>query len=165
MVLLLIAGLMLTAMPSSYGLLVIPFVILGAGIGLQITATAKVAVDEGSGAGEGVASGVYKAASMIGGSLGVATSVAIFQSSAQSHFQDALGAVTATGDQIGRMLSVLTGALRPAVLDGLLGTRTQQVVEDTFRAAAGSAMWLLVAAAAVGIVTSWLLLVRAPRRR
>jgi len=164
MVLLLIAGLMLTAMPASYAVLVIPFVILGAGIGLQITATAEVAVDEGSGAGEGVASGVYKAASMIGGSLGVAASVTIFQSRARSHFQGALGAVRATGDQLGKMLSVLTGALRPATLDGLLGTRTQQVIEDTFRAAVGNAMWLLVAAAAVGIVTSWLLLVRGAGR-
>jgi len=160
MVLLLIAGLMLTAMPASYGILVIPFVILGAGIGLQITATAVIAVDEGSGAGEGVASGVYKASSMIGGSIGVAASVTIFQSSARSHFQDVLGAAHATGDQLGQMLSVLTGALRPAVLDGLLGARTQEVVEDTFRAAVGNAMWLLVAAAAVGILTSWLLLVR-----
>lgn len=31
-------------------------------------------------------------------------------------------------------------------------------------AAVGNAMWLLVAAAAIGIVTSWLLLVREPRR-
>ena len=101
---------------------------------------------------------------MIGGSLGVAASVTIFQSSARSHFQGALGAVHATGDQLGKMLSVLTGALRPATLDGLLGTRTQQVIEDTFRAAVGNAMWLLVAAAAVGIVTSWLLLVRGAGR-
>ena len=155
-----VAGLMLTQMPASYGVLVVPFVVLGAGIGLQITATAAVAVDEGSGAGEGVASGVYKAASMIGGSLGVAASVTIFQSSARSHFQDLLDGVQATGEQLGQMLSVLTGALRPAVLDGLLGSRTQQVVEDTFRAAVGDAMWLLVAAALVGIVTSWWLLVR-----
>ena len=49
-------------------------------------------------------------------------------------------------------------------MDGLLGARTQQVIEDTFRAAVGNAMWLLVAAAAVGIVTSWLLLVRGAER-
>lgn len=163
MVLLLVAGVMLTQMPASYGVLVIPFLVLGAGIGLQITATAAVAVDEGSGAGEGVASGVYKAASMIGGSLGVAASVAIFQSSARTHFQDLLGGVQATGDEIARMLSVLTGALRPAVLDPLLGARTQQVVEETFRAAVGSAMWLLVAASLVGILTTWWLLVRRAR--
>ena len=160
MVLLLVAGLMLTQMPADYALLVVPFVILGAGIGLQITATAAVAVDEGSGAGEGVASGVYKAASMIGGSLGVAASVTIFQSSARSHLQDLLDGAQATGEQLAQMLSVLTGALRPAVLDGLLGSRTQQVVEDTFRAAVGDAMWLLVAAALAGILTSWWLLVR-----
>ena len=59
---------------------------------------------------------------MIGGSLGVAASVTIFQS------------------------------------------HTQQVIEDTFRAAVGNAMWLLVAAVAVGIVTSWLLLVRGAER-
>ena len=70
------------------------------------------------------------------------------------------GDFVSAGDEIARMLSVLTGALRPAVLDPLLGARTQQVVEETFRAAVGSAMWLLVAASLVGILTTWWLLVR-----
>lgn len=163
MALLVAACAILTHMPEGYAGLLVPFVLLGAGIGLQITPTASVAVEAGAQAGEGVASGVYKASSMIGGSLGVAAATAIFQSSARSEFTSLAGAVRVSGDELARVLQVLTGSVPSRVLEPLLGARVEAVVLQTFRTAVGSSMWLMVGAGIAGLLSTWWLLIRAPR--
>ncbi len=55
------------------------FVVLGCGIGLIITAITRAAVDPVEPAQSGIASGIFKAGSMLGGTLGVAASMAMFQ--------------------------------------------------------------------------------------
>ena len=114
MVLLAVACVLLLDLSGSYNQLIAPFLLLGAGIGLQITPCAAVAVEDPDGAGEGVASGVYKASSMIGGSLGVAIATTVFQIRARSELDRLLAPFDPTQQQLDDLLSVLTGAVDAA---------------------------------------------------
>jgi len=55
------------------------FIVLGCGVGLIITAITQAAIDPVEPDQAGVASGIFKAGSMLGGTLGVAASMAVFQ--------------------------------------------------------------------------------------
>ena len=55
------------------------FIVLGCGVGLIITAITQAAIDPVEPEQAGVASGIFKAGSMLGGTLGVAASMAVFQ--------------------------------------------------------------------------------------
>lgn len=140
--------LVLTQLDGSYGSLLPGFILVGIGIGFQITPATELAVTC-SGTGEGAASGVYKATSMIGGSIGVALATAVFQSVASSNLGDRITAspATFTGQDETGLLDVLTGSgsavgLSPAVSDAVNGA---------FEAAAGDAMYVGAAAAVIGL--------------
>jgi hypothetical protein len=147
----------LTQLDGSYGSLLPGFILVGIGIGFQITPATELAVTC-SGTGEGAASGVYKATSMIGGSIGVALATAVFQSVASSSLGDQIAASPGTfaGQDETSLLSVLTGSgsaagLSPAVTDA---------VNRAFEAAAGDAMYVGAAAALIGLALALTLLGR-----
>lgn len=147
--------LVLTQLDGSYGSLLPGFILVGIGIGFQVTPATELAVTC-SGTGEGVASGVYKATSMIGGSIGVALATAVFQSVASSNLGDRISASpdVFTGQTETGLLDVLTGSgdatgLSPAVIDA---------VDRAFEAAAGDAMYVGAAAALIGLVLALTLL-------
>ena len=147
--------LVLTSLDGTYGSLLPGFILVGVGIGLQITPATELAVTT-SGTGEGVASGVFKATSMIGGSIGVALATAVFQRVASSSLEEKISAAPATftGRTETSLLDVLTGSqtpvgLSPAVTDA---------VDAAFEAAAGDAMFVGLAAAVVGFILAVVLL-------
>ena len=147
--------LVLTSLDGTYGSLLPGFILVGIGIGLQITPATELAVTT-SGTGEGVASGVFKATSMIGGSIGVALATAVFQRVASSSLEEKISAAPATftGRTETSLLDVLTGSqtpvgLSPAVTDA---------VDAAFEAAAGDAMFVGVTAAGIGLVLAIILL-------
>jgi EmrB/QacA subfamily drug resistance transporter len=158
MLLLAAGGMLLTDLTGSYSQLLLPFILLGVGIGLQITPCAAIAVEDAADAGEGVASGVYKASSMIGGSLGVAASTAIFQSSATDELQLLLASANPDQATIDQYLNVLTGSVSVDSLPTIQGVDSQAVVTQAFDAAIAHAMWPSILCGVVGIVVSVLLM-------
>jgi EmrB/QacA subfamily drug resistance transporter len=147
-----------TTLGSSYGQLLVPFVLLGVGVGLQITMTARVSVDDAGDAGEGVASGVYKASSMIGGSLGVAALTAVFQNSSESKLRDF---VSNPGPELlAKMKDVLTGAKSVTELNLPGGVRAQETIDLIFDYALANAMWVAAALSLVGAVACFFLMRR-----
>jgi hypothetical protein len=145
----------LTQLDGSYASLLPGFLLVGIGIGFQITPATELAVTT-SGAGEGVASGVYKASSMIGGSIGVALATAVFQGVASSRLADDIAtspSVFAGQTETG-LLDVLTGSKSAAGLS----SQVMDAVDSAFEAAAGEAMFVGAAAALVGLLLALVLL-------
>jgi EmrB/QacA subfamily drug resistance transporter len=166
MALLAAACVLLLDLSGSYNQLIAPFLLLGAGIGLQITPCAAVAVEDPDGAGEGVASGVYKASSMIGGSLGVAIATAVFQFRARVELDRLLEPFDPTQKQLDDLLSVLTGAVTEAAVAAPPGVDVPSVVTRAFDTAIAYAMLPSLIAAVLGVVAAALLLRdTAPPRR
>ncbi len=146
---------------SEYGPLLVPFILLGVGIGLQITPCAVAAVEDPGEAGEGVASGIYKASSMIGGALGVAVSTAVFQNRARIDLTQLVAQVQPpiypTDDQLETFLGILTGGPGIEQLQAIY-PEVQKAVVIVFDAAIGSAMIPLVAVSVAGaLLAAWLL--------
>jgi EmrB/QacA subfamily drug resistance transporter len=147
----------LTQLDGSYGSLLPGFLLVGIGIGFQITPATELAVTT-SGAGEGVASGVYKATSMIGGSIGVALATAVFQGVASSRLADEIAASPSvfSGQTETGLLDVMTGSSSAAGLS----SQVMDAVNSAFEGAAGDAMFVGAAAALIGLVLALVLLRR-----
>jgi EmrB/QacA subfamily drug resistance transporter len=158
MVLLAAASVLLLELTGSYNQLIVPFLLLGAGIGLQITPCAAVAVEDPDGAGEGVASGVYKASSMIGGSLGVALGTAIFQTRARLELERMLQPFDPTYKQLGEYLDVLTGSAKADDIIPAAGMDVTATVTRAFDVAVAYAMVPSVISAVIGVGVAVLLL-------
>jgi EmrB/QacA subfamily drug resistance transporter len=158
MALLAAASVLLLDLTGSYNQLIIPFLLLGAGIGLQITPCAAVAVEDPDGAGEGVASGVYKASSMIGGSLGVALGTAIFQTRARLELERMLQPYDPTFKQLSEYLDVLTGSAKAADIIPAAGMDVTATVTRAFDVAVAYAMVPSVISAVIGVGVAVLLL-------
>jgi len=158
MALLAVAAFLLTTLGGSYVELLIPFVLIGIGIGLQITPCATAAVEDPGEAGEGTASGIFKAASMIGGSLGVAISTAVFQNVARSDAGSIIPGFTPDAGAIDTILSVLTGGAAVDVLKAVVPGDAQAFITRLFDDAIGAAMWPSIISAVIGVVIAlWLL--------
>jgi EmrB/QacA subfamily drug resistance transporter len=165
MVVLAAAGLLLTDLTGAYSQLLLPFILLGVGVGLQITPCAEVAVEDAVDAGEGVASGVYKTSSMIGGSLGVAASTAIFQTSARNELELLLASANPDKAMIDQFLDVMTGSVSIDSVKDIPGIDAQQVVTQAFDVAVAHALWPSILCGAFGVVIAVVLLRHKGRRR
>ena len=153
MVILGFGSLFLTGLGGSYASLLPGFILVGAGIGLQITPAAELAVGS-SGAGEGVASGVFKAMSMIGGSLGVAISTAVFQNVAVKTFDEPANSALLSGTPQSTLLDVLVGSQPTSTLsDSAL-----QIVYEAFDNGGGAAMIFCAIVCVVGALLAFFLL-------
>jgi predicted MFS family arabinose efflux permease len=151
-----VAAFLLLDLSGNYTQLIAPFILIGIGIGLQITPCAATAVEDPGSAGEGVVSGVFKASSMIGGSLGVAVGTAVFQTDARDQIIERVsGATTETVDKV---LAVLTGGLQLEDVASLLPGDAGQIITDVFDAAVGIAMWPTIAVSLIGVVVAIVLL-------
>ena len=150
------AAFLLLDLTGDYAQLIAPFILIGIGIGLQITPCAAAAVEDPGEAGEGVVSGVFKAASMIGGSLGVAVGTAVFQSSARSQLEAVLSNPPA--DTLAKVLDVLTGGLQLEDVASLIPGDARRVITDVFDAAVGMAMWPTIAVSLIGVIVAIVLL-------
>ena len=151
-----VAAFLLLDLRGDYSQLIAPFVLIGIGIGLQITPCAATAVEDPGDAGEGVVSGVFKASSMIGGSLGVAVGTAVFQSDARSQLTSLLGDPPA--ETLNKVLDVLTGGLAIDDVASLLPGDARQTITDVFDASVGMAMWPTIAVSLIGVIVAIVLL-------
>ena len=117
-----------------------------------------LATEQGREAGEGVVSGVFKASSMIGGSLGVAVGTAIFQSDARSTLADLLGTAKLSPADFDKILSALTGGVRVEDITSLIPGNAQQVITSAFDSAVAAAMWPSIIVSLIGAVVAMVLL-------
>ncbi len=161
MVCLAIAAFLLLDLTGGVSELLLPFGLIGVGLGLQITPCAVAAVEDPGPAGEGAVSGVFKAASMIGASLAVAVGTAVFQSDVRRQLEDILG--TPPTELHGQVLDVLTGGLALGEIADQIPGNAQQVVTDVFDAAVGLAMWPTIAVSLIGVLAAIVLLRGGPR--
>ncbi len=151
-----VAAFLLLNLTGDYSQLIAPFILIGIGIGLQITPCAATAVEDPGDAGEGVVSGVFKASSMIGGSLGVAVGTAVFQSSARSQLESLL--TNPPAETLSKVLDVLTGGLKLEDVASLIPGDARQVITEVFDAAVGLAMWPSIAVSLIGVIVAIVLL-------
>lgn len=151
-----VAAILLLDLSGDYSQLIAPFILIGVGIGLQITPCAATAVENPGEAGEGVVSGVFKASSMIGGSLGVAVGTAVFQTDARDQIAERISG--ATSDTIDKILSVLTGGVQLDDAASLIPGDARAFITDVFDAAVGVAMWPTIAVSLIGVVVAIFLL-------
>ena len=98
---------------------------------------------------------------MIGGSLGVAASAAVFQAAARSNLTTLVAnqqpPIHPTEDQFEQFLGVLTGGTGLQSLEALY-PRVQEAVVVVFDAAVGAAMWPSMIISVIGaILAIWLL--------
>jgi len=145
--------LLLTTLDQTYASLIPGFILVGIGVGLQITPATELAIDS-AGVGEGVASGAFKSTSMIGGSLGVAAATAVFQNVSSTDLGGQIHRGLAAGLDKTHLLDVMTGSYRPEGLPESVISLTHLAFDD----GAGYAMWVAAGAALIGIVTSAILL-------
>jgi len=117
------------------------FIILGFGVGLIITAITRAAVDPVEPEQAGVASGIFKAGSMLGGTLGVAASMAVFEHVARA-----------------KALAVFGPHYH------YQGTETHSSHHEIFLAGMSSAMWLSVILSIVAVVVAVLLIKERKKR-
>ena len=151
-----VAAFLLLDLTGDYSQLIAPFILIGIGIGLQITPCAATAVEDPGDAGEGVVSGVFKAASMIGGSLGVAVGTAVFQSSARGQLESILSNPPA--ETLAKVLDVLTGGLTLDDVASLIPGDARAVITEVFDAAVGMAMWPTIVVSLIGVIVAIVLL-------
>lgn len=151
-----VAAVLLLNLSGDYTALIAPFILIGVGIGLQITPCAATAVEDPGSAGEGVVSGVFKASSMIGGSLGVAVGTAVFQSSARDRLAQILPMPSA--ESVDRVLSVLTGGVRLEDVASLIPGDAQGLITDVFDSAVGLAMWPTIVVSLIGVAVAIVLM-------
>jgi len=120
---------------TTYGGLIIPFILMGVGIALVMSPMSTAAMNAVSVQKSGVASGVLQMSRMIGASVGVAATGAIFQAQLGSGFNPA-------------QLSTASDQARATFVDAL-----------------GSAMLLAAIVVVAGLVVSLMLVRRARPRR
>jgi len=105
---------------TTYGYLVIPFTLMGLGIALVMSPMSAAAMNAVSVQKAGVASGILQMARMVGGTVGVAATGAIFQSELGSGFDPA---TLATGGEAARahFIDAMSAALLLAAAVSALG--------------------------------------------
>jgi EmrB/QacA subfamily drug resistance transporter len=105
---------------TTYGYLVLPFTLMGVGIALVMSPMSAAAMNAVSVQKAGIASGILQMARMVGGTVGVAATGAIFQSELGSGFDPA---ALATGGEAARahFIDAMSAALLLAAAVSALG--------------------------------------------
>jgi MFS family permease len=141
---------------TGYGTLLPAFIVLGLGIALTMSPMSTAAMNAVDVTKAGVASGVLSMGRMVGGSLGVAVTGALFQGAFTSRLDQLMGHTSkATSDKLFEAVS----SGQSSKLGG--GAQAQRMVgdaHDAFVHALAGSMRLSLAVVAVGLVTAAALL-------
>ncbi|MCB0860443.1 MAG: MFS transporter [Solirubrobacterales bacterium] len=136
------------------------FIILGLGIGLTMSPMSTAAMNAVPRTKAGVASGVLSMFRMVGGTFGVATLGALFQSEAKTRLATTLGGENGlTADQRSEFAHQLTGGVPH--LEGVSAAKADRLVaagHDAFIYGLTHAMTLSVGVAVVGVLVAFLLI-------
>jgi EmrB/QacA subfamily drug resistance transporter len=122
------------AVDSSYGELLPGFMLLGIGIALTMSPMTSAAMNAVSVEKAGIASGVLSMFRMVGGSLGVAVTGAIFQGSVGTEFSEA--SPQQFVDALGQAMAICAGV---AALGAVIGAVAIRAKRDTLSGEAAEA--------------------------
>jgi EmrB/QacA subfamily drug resistance transporter len=142
---------------TGYGTLLPAFVLLGVGIALTMSPMSTAAMNSVPVTKAGVASGILSMGRMVGGSLGVAVTGALFQGSFSNRLEQLLGAGTtkATSD---KLFEAVSSGQADAISRGPNGKQLVADAHDAFIHALTGSMKLSLAVVVVGLVVASTLL-------
>jgi EmrB/QacA subfamily drug resistance transporter len=140
---------------SGYSDLLVPFMIMGAGIALTMSPMSTAAMNAVDTAKAGVASGILSMSRMVGGTFGVAAIGALFQSVARHRLDDALGNASVSEAEREHIVANL-GSGGQQIAD----PQVAEAAREAFVGALSSAMKLSTAVAAAGAVIAVVMIER-----
>src|SRR4051812_14863061 len=146
---------------SGYGDLLVPFMIMGLGMGLTMSPMSTAAMNAVSPDKAGVASGILSMSRMVGGTFGVAAIGALFQSLSKDRLASDLSNVQLTATQHQHVVDGIGGGSASDALRGLEPDTAQQVgraMKDSFVHALSGSLKLSTAVAAAGAVLAFVLI-------
>jgi len=138
---------------SGYGTLLPAFMLLGIGIALTMSPMSTAAMNAVNVQKAGVASGVLSMGRMVGGSLGVAVTGAMFQGSFSNRIDELLGgsASQATSD---KLYEAISSGQTAAISQGANGQKLIADAHDAFVHALAGSMRVSLGVVVVGLVVA-----------
>jgi MFS family permease len=141
---------------SGYGTLLPAFIVLGLGIALTMSPMSTAAMNAVDVAKAGVASGVLSMGRMVGGSLGIAVTGALFQGKFTNRLDELMGTTSkATSD---KLFEAVSSGQSSHIGGGANGQRMIANAHDAFIHALAGSMRLSLAVVVAGLVFSATLL-------
>jgi EmrB/QacA subfamily drug resistance transporter len=141
---------------SGYGALLPGFVLLGIGIALTMSPMSTAAMNAVDVTKAGVASGILSMGRMVGGSLGVAVTGALFQSSFSSRLDQLMGGASKASSD--KLFEAVSSGQTGQIGHGANGQRMISDAHDAFVHALVSSMRLSLAVVVVGLLAAGTLL-------
>jgi EmrB/QacA subfamily drug resistance transporter len=145
---------------STYGDLLVPFMIMGLGMGLTMSPMSTAAMNAVTPDKAGVASGILSMSRMVGGTFGVAAIGALFQTLSKDRLASDLGGVQLTAAQHQHALDGIGAGQADQALRGLDPGTAEQVgraMKDAFVHGLSGSLKLSTAVAAAGAVLAFAL--------
>jgi MFS family permease len=142
---------------SGYGTLLPAFMIMGVGMALTMSPMSTAAMNAVDLAKAGVASGTLSMSRMVGGSLGVAVTGALFQSQFSNRVHELTAGTALAKYPSGQMFEAVSSGQASHIANGASPEQASQLVQvarDAFVHALANSMRLSLAVVAVGVVAA-----------
>jgi EmrB/QacA subfamily drug resistance transporter len=146
---------------SGYGDLLVPFMIMGLGMGLTMSPMSTAAMNAVPSQKAGVASGILSMSRMVGGTFGVAAIGALFQSLSKSRLTSDLANLHLSGAQQQHVAGALSSGPAKQAVQGLDQNTAAEVshhMKDAFVHALSGSLKLSTGVAAAGAVLAFFLI-------
>jgi EmrB/QacA subfamily drug resistance transporter len=146
---------------STYSALLVPFMIMGLGMGLTMSPMSTAAMNAVPATKAGVASGILSMSRMVGGTFGVAAIGALFQSLSKSRLTEHLSTLHLSGAETGRIADALGSGQAKQAVQGLDPQTAHTValgMKDAFVHALSGSLKLSAGVAAAGAVLAFALI-------
>jgi EmrB/QacA subfamily drug resistance transporter len=148
---------------SGYSDLLVPFIIMGLGMGLTMSPMSTAAMNAVTAEKAGGASGILSMSRMVGGTFGVAAIGALFQSLARDRLSEDLAPLGLAPGQRERIAEAMGSGQAREALQGLSPTQVDQAtaaIRDSFVHGLSGSLKLSAAVAAAGVALALLLIER-----
>jgi EmrB/QacA subfamily drug resistance transporter len=146
---------------TTYSGLLVPFMIMGLGMGLTMSPMSTAAMNAVPAAKAGVASGILSMSRMVGGTFGVAAIGALFQTLSKDRLTEQLAGLHLSGPAAGRVADALgSGQAKQAVqgLDPQTARDVSAAMKDAFVHGLSGSLKLSTGVAAAGAVLALFLI-------
>jgi EmrB/QacA subfamily drug resistance transporter len=146
---------------SGYGSLLIPFILMGFGIGLTMSPMSTAAMNAVHETKSGLASGLLSMSRMVGGTFGVAVLGAVFQGHSRTVLESALHGSGLPAGQVNSISEQLGSGGLDQTLSGLPPETARQAAgaaHDAFISGLTTSIGVSAAVATAGAVLAWFLI-------
>ena len=146
---------------SGYGPLLVPFILMGLGIGLTMSPMSTAAMNAVHVTKSGLASGLLSMSRMVGGTFGVAVLGAIFQGSSRTELESALSGSGVPASQVDSISQQLGSGGLDQALAGLppdVAREAAGAAHDAFISGLTTSIGISAAVAAGGAILAWFLI-------